>query len=137
MTIVLAFFALSNLNGNGVADHPRKDPAVSAEIGNTSNIEHDSPADIRAVVVQPRDNLALIFQREGLSARELQTVLESDQLAERLTHIFPGQKLIFERGEDGALLRLAYSPRPLQSLVFTRHGTSFGVEQIAHPRNRN
>ncbi|MEE3278467.1 MAG: peptidoglycan DD-metalloendopeptidase family protein [Pseudomonadota bacterium] len=150
MTIVLAFFALSNLNGNGVADHPRKDPAVthgkysptpaetsdptvSAEIGNTSNIEHDSPADIRAVVVQPRDNLALIFQREGLSARELQTVLESDQLAERLTHIFPGQKLIFERGEDGALLRLAYSPRPLQSLVFTRHGTSFEVEQIDHP----
>ena len=106
---------------------------VSAEVGNSSDIAYDSPADIRTVVVQPRDNLALIFQREGLSAKELQTVLESDQLAERLTHIFPGQKLIFERGEDGALLRLAYSPRPLQSLVFTRHGTSFEVEQIAHP----
>ena len=154
MTIVLAFLALSDLNGYGIADLPREDPAVanvnalgkhsppraetsdptvSAEVGNTSKIEHDSPADIRTVIVQPRDNLALIFQREGLSAKELQSMLESDQLGKRLKHIFPGQKLIFERGEDGALTRLEYSPTPLQSLVFTRHGSSFEVEQVAHP----
>ena len=131
---------------------PRKDPAVAdfssldkypsippettgssvaAEIDGINN-ERRSSSNSLTVIVKPRDNLAVIFQREGISAKELQSVLESDRLAQRLKRIYPGQKLFFERQEDGTLMRLVYSPVPLESLVFVRRGSSFEVTEIAH-----
>ena len=153
LTIILGFFAISGLNGTSVLDLPRKDPAVAdfssrdkypaippettgssvaAEIDGMPNNERRSSSNALTVIVEPRDNLAVIFQREGISAKELQIVLESDRLAQRLKHIYPGQKLFFERQEDGTLMRLVYSPVPLESLVFVRRGSSFEVTEIAH-----
>ena len=153
LAIILGFFAISGLNRTSVLDLPRKDPAaadfnsldeypsihtkntgsnVAAEIDGTPNNARRSPSNALTVIVEPRDNLAVIFQREGISAQELQSVLESDRLAQRLKHIYPGQKLLFERQEDGTLMRLVYSPVPLESLAFVRRGSSFEVTEIAH-----
>ena len=153
LTIILGVFAISGLNRTSGLDLPRKDPAaadfnsldeypsihtkntgsnVAAEIDSTPNNARRSPSNALTVIVEPRDNLAVIFQREGISAQELQSVLESDRLAQRLKHIYPGQKLLFERREDGTLMRLVYSPVPLESLAFVRRGSSFEVTEIAH-----
>ena len=153
LAIILGFFAMSGLNRTSVLDLPRKDPAsadfnsldeypsirtkntdsnVTGEIDGTPNNARRSPSNALTVIVEPRDNLAVIFQREGISAKELQRVLESDRLAQRLKHIYPGQKLLFERQEDGTLMRLVYSPVPLESLAFVRRGSSFEVTEIAH-----
>ena len=153
LAIILGFFAISGLNRTSVLDLPRKDPAaadfnsldkypsirtkntdsnVTGEIDGTPNNARRSPSNALTVIVEPRDNLAVIFQREGISAQELQSVLESDRLAQRLKHIYPGQKLLFERREDGTLMRLVYSPVPLESLAFVRRGSSFEVTEIAH-----
>ena len=153
MTTVLALFAMSSLNGNSVLDRPRQDPAVSNWATHTKYPSADSetsdqtihaemegvPANdqspfsnVLTITVEPNDSLATIFQREGLSAKELQSVLESDPLAARLKHIYPGQRLLLEREGDGTLMRLAYSLSPLESLVFIRRGNSFDVKQIAH-----
>ena len=152
LTIVLAFFAMSGLNGTSVLERPRQDPAesdlaahsnypsthseptdrtVSTEIDGTPDNQHNPSPNVLTVIVEPRDNLATIFKREGISAKELQSILESGPLAQRLKHIYPGQTLMLERGEDGALMRLTYSPTPMESLVFVRRGSSFDVKQIA------
>ena len=89
LTIILGFFAISSLNGTSVLDLPRKDPAVAdfssldkypsippettgssvaAEIDGMPNNERRSSSNALTVIVEPRDNLAVIFQREGISA---------------------------------------------------------------------
>ncbi|MFP6797428.1 MAG: peptidoglycan DD-metalloendopeptidase family protein [Pseudomonadales bacterium] len=151
LTMILVLGAISSLNVNIVNDHLSESTAAAdfghddkypstlsrtnealglAEIDSISNNRIESSLTTATVIVEPRDNLAMIFQREGISAKELQSVLESDELAQHLMHIYPGQKLNFERRDDGTLMRLVYSPKALESLVFVRRGTSFEVSEI-------
>ena len=79
--------------------------------------------------VKPGDNLALIFQRQGIPARELQRLLASNPLGPRLKSIFPGHKFTFTFSQNDAetqtLVKLAYSPGPLEALEFERVGDQF------------
>lgn len=92
------------------------------------------PQQIASVEVKPGDNLSVIFQRQDIPARDLQLLLASEPLGKRLKNIFPGHTLTFTRTEDGTLLKLAYTPGPLETLEFERTGEGFmGRELFKEP----
>ncbi len=79
----------------------------------------------KSAEVQPGDNLANIFRSQGIAARELALLLESTPLGPRLKRIFPGHELVFTTNEDNQLIKLTYSPGPLETLAFERAGNAF------------
>ncbi|HEX7037873.1 MAG TPA: peptidoglycan DD-metalloendopeptidase family protein [Pseudomonadales bacterium] len=92
------------------------------------------PHEVASVEVKPGDNLSVIFQRQDIPARDLQLLLASEPLGKRLKNIFPGHTLTFTRTDDGTLLKLAYTPGPLETLEFERNGDGFvGRETFKEP----
>lgn len=85
--------------------------------------------------VQPGDSLARIFNRKGISARELALLMESKPLGQRLKSIFPGHDITFTLAPDDTLMKLVYTPGPLETLEFERVGETFiGREVIKEPK---
>ncbi|MCZ6618301.1 MAG: LysM peptidoglycan-binding domain-containing protein, partial [Gammaproteobacteria bacterium] len=84
--------------------------------------------------VKPGDNLANIFKRHGIPAKDLQSLNASKPFGPRLKRIFPGHEFVFSLAEDGTLIKLAYSPGPLELLEFKRVGDTFvGYEVTKTP----
>lgn len=81
--------------------------------------------------VQKGDNLAKIFDRAGVSATEMQEVLDSGPEARALTRIFPGQKLSFQRDDNGQLMALRYEENQLNSTEIHRNDDSFVSEKVS------
>ena len=77
--------------------------------------------------VRPGDNLAVIFARLKIPAKQLQLVLDSDALSTRLTRIYPGQNLDFLINNSNELVQLTYQPSPLETLNFRRAGNTFNA----------
>lgn len=86
--------------------------------------------------VRPGDNLALIFKRNGLSARDVHLVSTSKPLGSRLRNIFPGHEMTFYVDDEKRLMRLAYSTGPLDTLEFERNGDNFSGQQITSEPER-
>ncbi len=64
-------------------------------------------------------------------------MLASKPLGKRLASIFPGHTLTFTRTDDGTLVKLDYSPGPLESLEFERVGDGYmGRELVQKPTRR-
>ncbi len=80
--------------------------------------------------VKPGDNLAVIFKRNGLSARDVHLVSHSKPLGSRLKNIFPGHEMTFYVDSDKRLMRLTYSTGPLDTLHYERNGDDFAAEQV-------
>ena len=80
--------------------------------------------------VKSGDNLSLIFQRAGLTDRQLFAFMASHKKTKSLTRIHPGQTLAFHI-EDGELQTLRYQQDRLNSQVFERSESGFkhNVEQ--------
>lgn len=92
------------------------------------------PLATRTVQVKPGDNLSVMFQRQGIPARDIQYLLASKPYGARLKNIFPGHSLTFSRAQDGTLVKLAYTPGPLETLEFERMGKGFtGRELLQEP----
>ncbi|MBK81251.1 MAG: peptidase M23 [Gammaproteobacteria bacterium] len=90
---------------------------------------------VEQIQVRRGDNLSVIFKRQGLPARDIHYLLASEPLGRRLKNIFPGHSLTFSRAEDGTLVKLAYTPGPLETLEFERVGDDFvGRELRQEPR---
>ena len=115
--------------------------SVPNEPSSTPNPDVVTPPQRAALVlnekhtqVKPGDNLANIFKRQGISAKELQTLLASKPYGKRLKRIFPGHNFTFSLTEDNTLVKLAYSPGPLELLEFKRVGETFvGYEVTKEP----
>ena len=75
--------------------------------------------------VRKGDNLAVIFKRLNIPARDLQKILATGATAKRLTQIYPGHQLNFARDDAGTLVKLNYAPGPLETLTFQREGDHF------------
>ena len=86
--------------------------------------------------VRQGDNLSRIFARQGLSPTVLHRLTHSGPLARRLTHIFPGHELTFLLDDYGELVRLDYSPGPLETLRFERDGTTFTGQALSREPDR-
>jgi len=79
----------------------------------------------KSAQVAPGDSMARIFKQLGIPDRELALLLESRPLGPRLKSIFPGHDLRFTLNANNELLKLAYSPGPLETLEFERVGDRF------------
>ncbi len=77
--------------------------------------------------VRPGDNLAAIFARLKIPARQLHLVLDSDPLSTRLKRIYPGHNLEFLLNNSNELVQLTYQPSPLETLNFRRSGNSYNA----------
>ncbi len=93
--------------------------------------------DVQQIQVRPGDNLSVIFKRQGLPARDIHYLLASEPLGGRLKNIFPGHSLTFSRAEDGTLVKLAYTPGPLETLEFERVGDSFVGRELRQEPQRS
>lgn len=70
------------------------------------------------------DNMSLIFNRLGLSARELYLIIESGGDAEKLTRLMPGQTIRVHK-DKGRVLELTQSLDALKTLHIQRKGEHF------------
>jgi murein DD-endopeptidase MepM/ murein hydrolase activator NlpD len=92
--------------------------------------EHSADKNWQELTVRKGDNLAKIFDRAGLSASDMNDVLQSGPEAKLLTHIFPGQKLAFQTDQDGQLVALRYEETQLKSTRYSRDDENFTAEKI-------
>ena len=86
--------------------------------------------------VRSGDNLSNIFKRQALSATVLHRIMQSGPLAERLKQIFPGHRLAFTTTETNELVRLEYSPGPLETLQFDRDGKNYLAKVVSREPQR-
>ena len=75
------------------------------------------------------DNMANIFQRRGLSPRDLHDILNSHELAPALKQLRPGQ-IISLQADDGRLLALKFDLDLTQTLLVRKQAGSFTSEII-------
>ncbi|MCW3005215.1 MAG: peptidase, partial [Conexibacter sp.] len=92
---------------------------------------HPAEESWQELIVRKGDNLAKLFDRAGVSASDMNDVLESGPEAKLLTHIFPGQKLAFQLDQDGQLVALRYEETQLKSTRYLRDDNNFVAEQIS------
>ena len=91
----------------------------------------------QVIRIEPGDNLSTIFKKRDLPPGELQRILASGPLTERLHKVYPGHELTFVMDEGGNLLRFVYSPGPLERLVFERSGEAYrGRKEIEEPTRK-
>ncbi len=77
-------------------------------------------AEWTTVTVRNGDNLAAVFNRAGLSARDVHEVVTTDERTAELTRIFPGDELHLLIDETGALQGLRYEMSETQVLHLSR-----------------
>jgi len=92
---------------------------------------------VSSIQVKPGDNLSVIFKRQGLPARDIHDLVTSEPLGKRLKSIFPGHTLTFTRAENGTLVKLAYTPGPLETLEFERVGDGFVGRELRQEPSRS
>ncbi len=128
-TVLLDLPTVDDINGQAFlpgAAAASQDPAPTPRaVTNTTT---------KKVSVAPGDNLALLFKQHGLSPQELHRLVTTKPLGPRLKEIFPGHELRFTVDDANTLVKLEYSPGPLEVLEFTRVGDGYeGVEVVAEP----
>lgn len=80
--------------------------------------------------VRSGDNLSIIFQRAGLSDKDVYEVITNKNAAASLKRIHPGQLLGFQLTADGKLNQLRYVTSPLTHELFQRTETGFSDQTI-------
>jgi murein DD-endopeptidase MepM/ murein hydrolase activator NlpD len=86
--------------------------------------EAPSPAQTM-VTIQRGDSLSAIFKRAGLSASELQKVMELGKSVAILKKIIPGKTLTFKTDPADHLVSLSYEENPLKHLIVMRNGDDY------------
>ena len=80
--------------------------------------------------VRRGDNLATLFKRHGIPARDLQTLLLGGERSRELRRIYPGQDISLQVDGTGRLLAMRYARGPLEQVAFTREESGFRAEHI-------
>ncbi len=75
--------------------------------------------------VKSGDSLALIFDRLGLTAKQLHAITHSSEEAEQLADIRPGESLRVRLDDQDRLLELVYQHNAVKSLHITPHEDGF------------
>lgn len=105
---------------------PRATPEQQPEV--VQAIEEPTPW--REFTVHSGDSLSLIFQRAGLSDRDVYAVINGSAEAKSLKSIFPGQQLAFNVDASGQLQSLRYTTSKLTHETYTRTDTGFEFEKV-------
>jgi len=82
------------------------------------------------------DNLAAIFQRAGLSARDVHDVVSTDEQTAKLTRLYPGDQIDFHVDDTGALQALRYALDETRTLHLKRNGDGFESRMETRPLDR-
>ena len=80
--------------------------------------------------IRPGENLESIFVKNNIPRKELQNIIDSGPLGSRLDKVFPGHEVSFFKDEVGRLVKLIYSPGPLESIEFKRTGNRYRSRTI-------
>ncbi|MEJ2346193.1 MAG: peptidoglycan DD-metalloendopeptidase family protein [Gammaproteobacteria bacterium] len=84
-----------------------------------------------SVTVAPGDNMALIFKRNGLSARQLFEVLQLGKPVSHLKHLYPGETIKLRIDRQHRLLELVHQTDPVHSLHVRATGDGFNAQEVA------
>lgn len=82
--------------------------------------------------VKSGDNLSLLFQRAGLSDRDVYEFTSSGDDAKALRRLFPGHQLAFQIDGDGKLQQLRHIESKLKSKHYIRNGEDGFVSTTAN-----
>lgn len=86
------------------------------------------------IKVKPGDNLARIFQRNSLSAADLQNIIDLGDDVKSLRKILPGQELSFQINQSGDLMGIKYKKSAFDTLLVDRNESGFSARwQAAEP----
>jgi murein DD-endopeptidase MepM/ murein hydrolase activator NlpD len=96
-------------------------------------IEPDRQVQWTDLTIKSGDNLSKIFQRLGLPAADLQSIVDIGSEVSVLVKILPGKKLSFQVSEEGILIGLRYQPSAFNTLLVQRTDTGFSAEKIQLP----
>jgi murein DD-endopeptidase MepM/ murein hydrolase activator NlpD len=77
------------------------------------------------LTVKSGDNLSLLFQRAGLSDRDVYELMQGSEEAKSLKRLFPGHELAFQIDESGALQQLRHITSRLSSQTYRRTEAGF------------
>jgi len=79
--------------------------------------------------VKPGDTLSHIFKRAGLNAQNVYNITHFGGDSKTLTHLKPGQKLLFDIGDEGELNQLNYIESKLKSTLFSKTASGYSVNE--------
>ena len=86
---------------------------------------HDEVSFTKKITVRTGDNLANIFERNGISSGELQKLVKSNQMFKTIKTLRPSERLHIERNLQGQLLNLRYIKSPIKILSIEKRGDTF------------
>ena len=105
--------------------------AMPARDTTSSTLEKDieAPAEWMDIRINRGDNMAQIFNRHGLSPRDLHDILNTHELAAALKHLLPGQVISLQT-DGGELRALKFDLDLTQTLLVTKQAGAFTSEII-------
>lgn len=122
------------LPGSDAADIADAHPAdESADVADVADSESAQPPPVTHWVdyrIRPGDNLARIFQSQGLSPQLLYKITHSSDEAAELARIMPGQTLRFELDDKQQLVSLEHVLSPIRKLRIKAVDDGFTAQEM-------
>jgi murein DD-endopeptidase MepM/ murein hydrolase activator NlpD len=106
---IASFFVLAILIFPPSTADIRLDPALVS-----SRMPAGGAPSIETTVLKPRETLEMVLRRSGVSRRDAVEVSAALRREMNLRRLTPGEKLVFERGPDGTLLRVVHQRSPIE-----------------------
>lgn len=79
------------------------------------------------------ESLSLLFQRERLSAADLDGIVRSGPIAKRLRSIRPGEEITIDVSDDNDVTRLAWQVDVWETVEFARVGDGYEGREVTRP----
>ncbi len=102
------------IDANALRERAAPTPAVAEPVAPIAEWQIET--------VRSGDNLAAVFNRAGLSARDVHNIVTTDERTSQLTRIFPGDQLHLLMTESGQLEGLRYELDETRTLHVAREG---------------
>ncbi len=97
---------------------PSQPAPAPASANPVNTAESQAPTiDWQRLRVRSGDNLAAVFKRAGLTARDVHEVVNASDEATRLTRLYPGDEILLHITADSGLQRLRYEIDDTRTLV--------------------
>lgn len=118
------------LSEGSLAEHANTNTDLNSQASLNANARDSNGSLTEAVAedhqrfiqpIKPGDNLSMVFDRVGLSAREVLNVVNSSTEGKALTRMFPGESLEFVINDDKVLIEVIRRKSLLESVHFTRN----------------
>ncbi len=130
---VFLILSLAILPGNEVEAHRVSIP-VTLPLAPPTDIPEEpvveEPETWTDLVVNPGDNLSILFARAGLTDTDVHHIVRKAPEGKSLTRLFPGEQIGFQLDDEGRLASLRRVKSPLETEVFKREGDSYLREII-------